>query len=189
MKKNFVVYFSGYGHAKKIAEYVAEGADASLIRINESGDISQDEWGFLDNANAIIFGAPTYMGGAPWQFKKFADNSSRKWSEAKWKDKVFGGFTISASLNGDKQVTLIYFQTLASQHQGIWVSLGLPPSNTTNSSRNDINSLGSSVGLIAQCPSDADSVAIPQGDILTAQKYGERIHYITNKLFFNNKSN
>jgi multimeric flavodoxin WrbA len=42
-----------------------------------------------------------------------------------WQDKVFAGFTNSASLNGDKQVTLIQLQTLASQHGGIWVSLGL----------------------------------------------------------------
>lgn len=34
------------------------------------------------------------------------------------RDKVFGGFTNNASFNGDKQVTLIALQTLASQHGG-----------------------------------------------------------------------
>lgn len=67
------------------------------------------------------------MGSAPWQFKKFADASSKAWFTCAWQDKVFGGFSVSASLNGDKQVTLIGMQTLASQHGGIWVSLGVPP--------------------------------------------------------------
>ena len=35
------------------------------------------------------------MGGAPWQFKKFADASSKAWFTRKWQDKVFGGFTLS----------------------------------------------------------------------------------------------
>ncbi|HGM9905216.1 TPA: flavodoxin family protein [Proteus mirabilis] len=182
MQKNVVIYFSGYGHTQKIAEHIAIGADAYLIRINENGDISQSEWNILDNAKSIILGSPTYMGGISWQFKKFADNSSKKWAEGKWKDKIFGGFTISASLNGDKQVTLIYLQTLAFQHQGIWVSLGMPPSNTTKSTREDINSLGSSIGMFAQCPSDAGTDFIPKGDIITAEEYGKRIAYIADKL-------
>ncbi|HEK2019189.1 TPA: flavodoxin family protein, partial [Proteus mirabilis] len=41
MQKNVVIYFSGYGHTQKIAEHIAIGADAYLIRINENGDISQ----------------------------------------------------------------------------------------------------------------------------------------------------
>ncbi len=59
------------------------------------------------------------MGTAPWQFKKFADATSKVWFTRGWEDKVFAGFTNSASLNGDKQVTLIQLQTLASQHGGI----------------------------------------------------------------------
>ncbi|MEE1707480.1 flavodoxin family protein, partial [Pseudomonas aeruginosa] len=97
------------------AEKVAQGAHADLISIDNEGNITEQEWEKLDAADAIIFGAPTYMGGAPWQFKKFADASSKAWFTRKWQDKVFGGFTNSASLNGDKQVTLIYLQTLASQ--------------------------------------------------------------------------
>ncbi|MGG7955226.1 flavodoxin family protein [Klebsiella aerogenes] len=183
MKEDIVVYYSGYGYTQKLAQYVSKGADANLIRINDDGDVSKEEWDMLDHANAIIFGAPTYMGRVPCQFKKFADSSSKKWEREKWKDKLFGGLTIKASPNGDKQVTLIYLQTLASQHQGIWFSLGFPPSNTTKSTRKDINSLGSSVGLLAQCPSDAGPSAIPYGDIITAEEYGKRVSGIAYKLF------
>ncbi len=108
---------------------MAQGAHADLISIDNEGNITEQEWEKLDAADAIIFGAPTYMGGAPWQFKKFADASSKAWFTRKWQDKVFGGFTNSASLNGDKQVTLIHLQTLASQHGGLWVSLGQAPAN------------------------------------------------------------
>ncbi|WP_175564229.1 flavodoxin family protein, partial [Pseudomonas aeruginosa] len=30
-------------------------------------------------ADAIVFGSPTYMGGPAWQFKKFADATSKPW--------------------------------------------------------------------------------------------------------------
>lgn len=108
MSKTVVVYFSGYGHTQFIAETVAAGAKAETIRIDENGDITESQWQQLNDADAIIFGAPTYMGGAPWQFKKFADATSKIWFNQGWKDKVFGGFVNSASLNGDKQVTMIY---------------------------------------------------------------------------------
>ncbi|MBN3143559.1 flavodoxin family protein [Pectobacterium brasiliense] len=170
-----VVYFSGYGHTKRIAEEVAEGANAILVAIDADGHVDEQGWETLNAADAIIFGAPTYMGSIPWQFKKFADATSKAWFTRAWQDKIFGGFTNSASLNGDKQVTLIYLQTLASQHGGIWVSLGLAPSNTLAATRNDVNNLGGSVGLLAQSPSDAGAEAIPSGDLDTARHYGKHV--------------
>mgnify|MGYP000341997989 CR=1 FL=1 len=181
MKKTVVVFFSGYGHTKRVAEFVAKGANAESIQIDENGDITDADWDTLNAADAVIFGAPTYMGGAPWQFKKFADATSKAWFTQAWKDKVFGGFTNSASLNGDKQVTLIYLQTLASQHGGIWVSLGLPPANALASTRSDVNNLGGSVGVLVQSPSDAGDDAIPEGDLETARIYGERVANIVSR--------
>ncbi|MBA0167038.1 MULTISPECIES: flavodoxin family protein [Pectobacterium] len=176
-----VIYYSGYGHTKLVAEKVAEGAGASLIAIDDNGNIQESEWQQLNDANAIIFGAPTYMGGVPWQFKKFADASSKVWAQCGWQDKVFAGFTNSASLNGDKQVTLQFLQTLASQHGGLWVSLGFLPNNTVASTRDDINNLGGSVGLLVQSPSDAGADKIPEGDLNTALKFGERVAGITRR--------
>ncbi|MBE7729840.1 flavodoxin family protein [Komagataeibacter sp. FXV3] len=130
MSKVIVVYHSVYGHTKVVAEHVARGAEARLVAIDANGDISDAEWTALNEADAIIMGSPTYMGNVSWQYKKFADATSKIWFTRGWQDKVFGGFTNSASPNGDKQVALITLQTLASQHGGIWVSLGVPPSNT-----------------------------------------------------------
>lgn len=181
MSKVAVVYYSGYGHTKVIAEHFAHEIDADLVAVDQEGNIQESEWNLLDAADAIVFGAPTYMGGVPWQFKKFADASSKRWFTREWSDKIFGGFTNSASPNGDKQVTLISLQTLASQHGGIWVSLGLAPSNTKAATRADINNMGGSVGLLVQTPADASTDEIPSGDLDTAKAYAKRIQQITDK--------
>ena len=177
-----VVYYSGYGHTKVIAETFAQSIQADLIEIDQNGDISEQDWQLLNQAQGIVFGTPTYMGAAPWQFKKFADASSKIWFTQGWKDKVFAGFTNSASLNGDKQVTLIHLQTLASQHGGIWVSLGLLPANTKTATREDVNNLGGSVGLLVQTPSDAGVDEIPSGDLETAKLYAKRVKDIVEKI-------
>ncbi|KXZ73733.1 p-benzoquinone reductase [Acinetobacter venetianus] len=177
-----VVYYSGYGHTKVVAETFAQTIQASLIEIDQNGEISEQAWQTLSEAKGIVFGAPTYMGSAPWQFKKFADATSKVWFTRGWQDKVFAGFTNSASLNGDKQVTLIQLQTLASQHGGIWVSLGLLPANTKEARREDVNNLGGSVGLLVQTPSDASVDEIPTGDLETAKLYAQRVQTIVEKL-------
>lgn len=182
MAKTAVVYFSGYGHTKRAAEVAAQGANAELIEIDAEGNVPDASWDTLAQAKAIIFGSPTYMGGAPWQFKKFADATSKKWFTREWQDKVFGGFTNSASLNGDKQVTLIYLQTLASQHGGIWVSLGLPPSNSKAATRSDVNNLGGSVGALVQSPADASTDEISTGDLETVKQYAARVSEVAKRL-------
>jgi multimeric flavodoxin WrbA len=182
MTKVVVVYHSGYGHTQRVAGYVADGANAQLLAIDAEGNLPEGGWEQLAAADAIIFGTPTYMGGPSWQFKKFADASSKAWFTRAWQDKVFGAFTNSASFNGDKGATMISLQTLASQHGGIWVSLGLLPSNTKAATRKDINNMGGSVGLLVQSPSDAGVDEIPQGDLDTAKRYGQRVAEIAAKL-------
>jgi len=176
-----VVYHSGYGHTHRMAEAVAEGAGAALHAIDAEGNLSEDGWAALNAADAIIFGAPTYMGGPSWQFKKFADASSKPWFSVQWQDKVFGGFTNSASLNGDKLNTLQYFVLLAGQHGGLWVSLGIKPSNTKASLRDDANRMGSYIGPMAQSDADAAPEEMSVGDLETARLYGVRVAGIARK--------
>ena len=175
MTKVAVVFHSGYGHTVKQAEAVAKGADADLIAIDAEGNITDAQWVVLDEADAIIFGSPTYMGTVSWQFKKFADVSSKPWFSQSWKDKIFGGFTNSATMNGDKHSTLHYFFTLAMQHSGIWVGTGLMPSNAKNAKREDVNYVGSFVGAMMQTPSDASVDEVNAGDLETARLYGVRV--------------
>jgi len=177
-----VVYHSGYGHTQRVAQQVADGAGAELLAIDAEGNLPEGGWDKLNAADAIIFGTPTYMGGPSWQFKKFADASSKIWYSRGWQDKVFGGFTNSASPVGDKGATMMSLQTLASQHGGIWVSLGMLPSNTKAATANDPNRLGGSVGLMVQSPSDASVEEIPAGDLDTAKRYGQRVAAVAQRL-------
>jgi NAD(P)H dehydrogenase (quinone) len=182
MKKISVVYHSGYGHTTNQARGIVSGiagvdnVTTKLIAIDQDGELTESDWQLLDASDAIIFGSPTYMGMATWQFKKFADASSKRWFNQVWKDKLAAGFTNSASMNGDKHSTLHYFMTLAMQHSMLWVGTGLMPSSTKAASRDDINYLGSFAGLMAQSPSDAGADEAPTtGDIETARAFGVRV--------------
>jgi NAD(P)H dehydrogenase (quinone) len=170
-----VVFHSGYGHTQRMAQAVAQGAGARLLAIDPEGNLPAGGWEQLEAADAIIFGSPTYMGSVSWQFKKFADASSRPWYAQAWKDKIAAGFTNSAGMSGDKQGTLLTLFTLAMQHGMIWVSQGLMPSNTRAAKREDPNYLVSYSGAMAQSPSDAGADAMSSGDLETARLFGERV--------------
>ena len=182
MAKVAVVYHSGYGHTQRMAQSVAEGAGAQLVAVDAEGNLPEGGWDTLAAADAIIMGSPTYMGTVSWQFKKFADASSKQWFGQAWKDKVFAGFTNSATMNGDKLSTLHYLFTLAMQHSGIWVGTGMMPSNKKDSGRNDLNYVGSFAGAMAQSPSDSSAAEMLPGDLETAKLFGKRVAEVAAKL-------
>ncbi|MFD2271002.1 flavodoxin family protein [Undibacterium arcticum] len=188
MSKVAIVYHSGYGHTKKKqAEAVLAGAasvtTAALIAIDADGNLSESEWDVLKAADAIVFGSPTYMGSVSWQFKKFADASSKQWFSQVWKDKIAAGFTNSATMNGDKLSTLHYMFTLSMQHSMIWVGTGMMPSNSKAAERNDLNYVGSFAGAMAQSPSDSSPEEGPlPGDLETARQFGKRVAETAGKL-------
>ena len=182
MPNVIIVYHSGYGHTQRMAQSVAEGSGGRLLAIDANGDLPPGGWDLLQAADAIVLGAPTYMGSVSWQFKKFADASSRPWFAQAWKDKLFAGFTNSAAMNGDKFSSLSYMMTLAMQHGGLWVGLGVLPSNSKAASRNDPNFLGSYNGAIAQSSSDASVADMLPGDLETAKNFGRRVADIAARL-------
>jgi NAD(P)H dehydrogenase (quinone) len=176
MAKIAVVFHSGYGHTARVAEHVARGASAELIAINAEGEITPQQWEFLDQADAIIFGSPTYMGTVSWQFKKMADATSARWFTGAWKDKLAGGFTCSASLSGDKLSTLQYLVTLSMQLGMIWVGQQEANEHKITDGKNRI---GSYTGVMAQAGPQDSADKIPQGDLDTAFAYGQRIASLT----------
>ncbi len=180
-KKIVIVYHSGYGHTKKVAEAVAQGSGGSLLAIDAEGNLPEGGWEQLDAADAIVFGSPTYMGSVSWQFKKFADASSKAWFTQKWKNKLAAAFTNSASMNGDKLSTLHYLFTLSQQHSMLWVGTGMMPSNSKAATRDDINYVASSSGLMTTTPSDASVDEMVAGDIATAKAFGARVAEVARK--------
>jgi len=185
MTKIVVVYHSGYGHTAAQAEAVArgagkvEGADVRLLTSEEA-----QKWELLLDADAIVFGSPTYMGSASAQFKAFMDASSKPWYTSDWKDKIAAGFTTSASQSGDKLNTLIQLAVFAAQHGMIWVGQDLlPGNNSSTGSVSDLNRLGSSLGAMAQANSDQGADVAPiASDLLTAEHLGERVATIAKRL-------
>ena len=181
MSKIAIVFHSGYGHTRRMAESVAAGAGGELIAIDAEGNLSEAQWATLGAADAIIFGSPTYMGSVSWQFKKFADASSKPWFSQAWKNKIAAGFTNSATMNGDKLSTLHYMFTLSQQHSMIWVGTGMMPSNSKAARRNDLNYVGSFSGAMAQSPSDASPDEMLPGDLETARQFGARVAEVATK--------
>lgn len=188
MSKLAIVYFSGSGKTHLMAEAIAEGATqvvgvkVELLRIVEE-QIVHGVWQNaeilekLNQADAIVFGSPTYMGGVAGQFKLFIDAASDVWFRQGWKDKIAAGFTHGSCPSGDKQSTLIYLAINAAQHGMIWVNVGDLPSQFLD--KNDgVNRLGSFLGVTGQgtdISTGEDKIDLDPGDRLTAFRFGKRI--------------
>ena len=177
-----IVFHSGYGHTTKQAQAIehgaagVSGATAHPLPISAEGELPEGGWDALAAADAILFGSPTYMGGPSWQFKKFADASSKVWFSLGWKDKIAAGFTNSASMNGDKFNTITYFITLAMQQGMVWIGTGLMPANTKASTRDDVNYVAGFGGALSVSPSDSSPDEYPnKADLETARLLGHRV--------------
>lgn len=178
MARVAIVYHSGYGHTARQAQHVRKGAEAvpgvetQLVAV---GDVDK-HWDDLAAADAIIFGAPTYMGSLSAPFKEFMDKSAKAWFKQSWKDKLAAGFTNSASWSGDKLNSLMQLMVFSGQHAMVWVSLGLPPgNNTSKGSVADLNRVGSYSGAMAQSNADQGADGMVESDLQTAEHLGKRV--------------
>lgn len=180
-----IVYHSGYGHTARQARAVragveeVSGVEALLLDVEQA----QNRWPDLVAAEAIIFGAPTYMAGVSGAFKQFIDASSHAVLARgfAWRDKLAAGFTNSGSRAGDKLSSLQQIALFAAQHGMHWINLGLPPANnSTRGSEADLNRLGFWLGAGAQSNSDqGPDLAPPEADLATARFLGRRVAQVT----------
>jgi NAD(P)H dehydrogenase (quinone) len=180
-----IVYHSVYGHTRRQAEAVSSGAkqlscaDVLLLNVDEA----ESRWDDLAASEAIIFGAPTYMGGPSARFKAFQEATSRA-VMAKgfaWRNKIAAGFTNSGARSGDKLATLVQIAIFAAQHGMHWVNLDLPPgNNSSRGSDDELNRLGFWLGAGAQSNVDeGPEKAPPAADLATAQHLGKRVAEVT----------
>lgn len=184
MKSIAVVYHSASGTTAQLASAVEQGIKAcENVSVNvyqilpehiHHGRFIADEMlSAITQADAIIFGSPTYMGSVSAQFKAFIDASSEIWFNGGWSNKIAAGFTVGGHYSGDQLSTIQYLQTLANQHGMLWASLddkGLRDKNVTNSS-------GASSGLITYSQNNE----LPDDALLTAQYLGERVALLANR--------
>ncbi len=174
-----ILYFSATGTTATMAGQVAEGAgtvpgtEVKLIEI-QGRDIVEgryrnpDTYQTLDRMDAIVFGAPTYMGGPAAQFKAFADGiSGPRYAEQQWRGKLAAGLTIGGCPNGDQSASLTYMSILASQLGMIWVNLDVASSHNPDG----LNRLGSHLGLTAQ----PEGGQVNAFDLNTARYFGRQL--------------
>ena len=175
-----IVYFSGTGTTKAMAEAVTKGAGPGAVLLPivpaniVEGRFKDDAlFATLNAAKAIVFGTPTYMGGPAAQFKAFADATSGAWMQRAWVGKIAAGFTVSGSMSGDKQGTLQYLVTLAMQQGMIWIGQPEMPGMFAGQPFDQaVNRLGSHTGVMGQA---LPGSALAPGDLLTGEHLGARI--------------
>src|SRR5262245_11274196 len=167
-----IAYHSVRGHTARLAHAVAEGVrgvSGAVARTVPLDALTDESWSTLEQADALIFGCPTFMGGISAIFKAFAEQTISAWRDnLRWRNKVAAGFTHSQALSGDKLSTLQYFAILAAQHGMVWVTLDLYPA--TAGATGLLNRLGAWLGAMSQSDRDVPlDASPPAGDLGTAR--------------------
>jgi NAD(P)H dehydrogenase (quinone) len=174
-----IVYHSGFGHTRVVAESIARGIKTeidSVLLVNVNTDVGQLDK--LLDVDTIVFGSPTYFGNVSAEFKKFMDSTGNIWFNQLWKDKLAAGFTNSSTRSGDKLNTLNGLSLFAAQHGMIWIPLGIMPAyDQEGVQMPEPNGLGSYLGLMTMS-ANTPQTSLPS-DLRTAQLFGQRIARIT----------
>lgn len=184
-----VVHHSAYrGATAALAEAIAAGArqvagvEAEVVRVEDV----DDHWERLHAADAIVFGAPTYVGSVSAAFKAFIERlAGDVWLERLWVDKVAAGFTVSAGPSGDKLNALQDLVVFAAQMGMLWVPVRHIGGHyaTTTSGETAINRLGGYLGAMAQANIDQRPPdAPPPSDLQTARLHGHHIATVAQQL-------
>lgn len=166
-------YFTGSGHTKRLAEAIAGGVPGGTAQLFDVTALQSQDWAHLDAAQAIVFGAPTYMGSTAAAFDTFLETAASRWEPQGWKDKLAAGFTVASHPSGDKLSALSRMSIYAAQMGMIWVGqaeIGAP----VRPEAPGINRDGCWLGLTATASRDKSRL-IDQEDLETARRFGARI--------------
>ncbi|GAA1922892.1 NAD(P)H:quinone oxidoreductase [Streptomyces sodiiphilus] len=143
-----VIYYSSTGTiaemAKEISQAAAKaGAEVRLLKAAElapqaaidsnpawaanaaaTADIPEATPEDMEWADAVIFGSPTRYGNIASQLKQFIDTLGGLWAEGRLADKVYSGFTSSATAHGGQESTLLALYNTVHHFGGILVAPG-----------------------------------------------------------------
>jgi NAD(P)H dehydrogenase (quinone) len=183
-----IVYHSENGTNQLMAEAVRDGAgsvegcSADIVAIKgadfrEGSFVNEESLTAGDEADAIVFGCPTYMGSMSAQMKSYLDASLSRWYARGWVDKVASAFSISSTPSGDKLSALTAIAYCAMQHGMIWVGVDQSPINADG-----LNRLGFYIGAGGQARYDTGETALQPGDAETGRDLGARVARITQTL-------
>lgn len=168
-----VIYHSNYGHTKRVAEAIVQGARQQLPEAQARAiDVHDVDWDFVDQADLLVFGSAAYMGSVTAGFKTFMDETSKRWYHRKWEGKWAAAFANSGGLSGDKLAVLQQISLYAMQHGMNWIGLPLMP---TGHEEHDLNRLASYLGLMTQSLNAPPEETPGKGDIDTAIWFGDHL--------------
>ncbi|MEW9520764.1 NAD(P)H:quinone oxidoreductase [Streptomyces tubercidicus] len=143
-----VIYYSSTGTVAELARLIADaaehaGADVRLRRAAElapqtaidanpawaanaaaTADIMEATHEDVLWADAVIFGTPTRFGNVTSQLKQYLDTLGGLWQQGKLADKVYSGFTASATKHGGQESTLLALYHTVHHFGGILVTPG-----------------------------------------------------------------
>ncbi|KAL8774735.1 MAG: hypothetical protein Q9209_000674 [Squamulea sp. 1 TL-2023] len=139
-----IVYYSMYGHIKKMAEaelagIKSAGGSADLYQVQETlpqeilqkmyappkdssiPTITPDK---LQQYDGVLLGIPTRYGNFPAQWKAFFDSTGSQWQQGSFWGKYAGLFVSTATLGGGQESTCIAAMSTLAHHGMIYVPLG-----------------------------------------------------------------
>jgi NAD(P)H dehydrogenase (quinone) len=143
-----VVYYSATGTVHELAQAIAAGAqeagaEVRLLRVRElapeAAIAANPVWAEHVEAtrdapiatpddvlwaDAVIFGSPTRFGNVASQLKQFIDTLGSAWAQGLLADKVYSGFTATATAHGGQESTLLALYNSVHHFGGIVVSPG-----------------------------------------------------------------
>ncbi|CAE6968912.1 unnamed protein product [Symbiodinium sp. CCMP2592] len=141
-----IVYYSLYGHVKKLADEIAgsmreEGVTVDLFQapellgpevLDKMGAPPKPEDPVMDYAavsklpeyDGIMFGLPTRFGSASAQMKSFFDSTGGLWQSGALAGKLAASFVSTGTLNGGQESTHMTTLTNMVHHGMIYVPLG-----------------------------------------------------------------
>jgi NAD(P)H:quinone oxidoreductase type IV len=148
LTKVAVVYYSSTGTVYELANSVLSGAkdagaDVRLLKVQELApeEAVASNQGWADHmsatqdvpvathddvlwADAVVFGTPTRFGNVSSQLKQFLDTLGGLWAQGLLADKVYSGFTATATAHGGQESTLLAMYNTFYHFGGIVVAPG-----------------------------------------------------------------
>jgi len=143
-----VVYYSSTGTVYELAKSIVEGAEkaGAEVRLRKVAELAPEE-AIASNAgwaahaaetqdvpvataedilwaDAVIFGSPTRFGNVASQLKQFFDTLGGLWAQGQLADKIYSGFTSTATAHGGQESTLLAMYNTFHHFGGIVVSPG-----------------------------------------------------------------
>jgi NAD(P)H dehydrogenase (quinone) len=157
-----IIYYSSTGTIHTLADAAADAAEkaGAEVRVRRAPELapreaveSNDAWvrntedtkhvpeatpADVVDADVVLMGTPTRYGNVAAQLKQFMDSLGPNWQEGELADKVYAGFTSSATAHGGQESTLLALYN-SFYH---WGGIIVPPGYTDPSKFVDGNPYG-----------------------------------------------